>query len=134
MRMERGFSLIELMIAVVIVAIIFAFALPSFSAQAQKSRRSDGTAALSRATMVMESCRSDLATYAGCAGRIAATSEDSFYNLGVNIPAGGASYTLTATAAGVQAQDTRCATITLNSQGTRGYTGTATSAATCWNS
>ena len=132
--MERGFTLIELMIAIVIVAIIFTFALPSFSAQAQKSRRSDGTAALSRATMVMESCRSDLATYTGCAGRLAATSEDSFYNLGVNIPAGGASYTLTATATGVQAQDTLCATITLNSQGTRGYTGTASNAATCWNS
>lgn len=85
MRSERGFTLIELMIAVVILAIIVAFALPSYSAQAQKSRRSDGTAALSRATMVMESCRSDLATYTGCAGRIAATSEDSFYDLGVNI-------------------------------------------------
>ena len=84
--------------------------------------------------MVMESCRSDLATYTGCAGRIAATSEDSFYNLSVNIAADGISYTLTATATGVQVKDAKCATIILNSQGTKGYTGTASNAATCWNS
>ena len=132
MRSERGFTLIELMITIVILAIIVAFALPSYTAQAQKSRRSDGTSALSRATMVMESCRSDLATYAGCAGRVAATSEESFYNLSVVITGGGTGYNLTATAAGVQTQDALCTTITLNSQGTKGYTGTAPNAATCW--
>ena len=132
MSMERGFTLIELMITIVILAIIVAFALPSYTAQAQKSRRSDGTAALSRATMVMESCRSDLATYSGCAGRVAATSEESFYDLTVVVATGGVSYTLTATPTGVQAKDARCATITLSSQGTKGYTGTASDASTCW--
>jgi type IV pilus assembly protein PilE len=132
MRSEQGFTLIELMITIVVLAIIVAFALPSYTARAQKSRRSDGTAALSRATMVMESCRSDLATYAGCAGRIGAASEESFYTLAVVITGGGSGYNLTATAAGAQAQDARCATITLNSQGTMGYTGTAPDAATCW--
>ena len=132
MKMERGFTLIELMITIVILAIIVAFALPSYSAQAQKSRRSDGTAALSRATMVMESCRSDLATYTGCAARVAATSEESFYNVSVAVAVGGGAYTLTATATGVQAEDTRCTTLTLNSQGSKGYTGTAPDAATCW--
>ena len=132
MGSERGFTLIELMITIVVLAIIVAFALPSYTAQAQKSRRTDGTSALSRATMVMESCRSDLATYTGCAGRVPAFSEESYYALNVAVSAGGAAYTLTATPAGVQAQDLRCTTITLTSQGTKGYTGTAPNVASCW--
>ena len=132
MRAERGFTLVELLITVVILSIIVAIAMPSYSAQAQKSRRADGTSALSRATMVMESCRSDLATYTGCAARVAATSEESFYNITIAVAVGGGAYTLTATATGVQADDTRCTTLTLNSQGSKGYTGSAPHAASCW--
>lgn len=130
MRPERGFTLIELMITIVIVAIIVAIAFPSYSEYVQRSRRSDGTSALSRATMVMESCRSDLASYTGCAGRVAATSDEGFYNITVAVTS--SSYTLTATALGVQAQDVRCNTLTLDSQGTKGYTGSAPDVATCW--
>lgn len=126
--------MVELMIAMVILSILVAVALPSYTAQAQKSRRSDGTSTLSRATMVMESCRSDLATYTGCAGRIAATSEESFYNISVTVAVSGAAYSLTATATGVQAEDNDCTTLTLNSQGVRGYTGDAADAARCWGS
>ena len=130
MRPERGFTLIELMITIVIVAIIVAIAFPSYSEYVQRSRRSDGASALSRATMVMESCRSDLASYTGCAGRVAATSDEGFYNITVAVTS--SSYTLTATALGVQAQDARCNTLTLDSQGTKGYTGSAPDVATCW--
>ncbi len=132
MNSERGFTLVELMITLVILAILVAFALPSYTAHAQKSRRTDGTAALSRATMVMESCRSDLATYSGCTGRVATTSDESHYTIAVTVAADGATYALVATATGVQAEDTRCTTLTLNSQGTRGYTGYAPNAASCW--
>ena len=132
MKSEHGFTLIELLITIVILAILVAVALPSYMAQAQKSRRTDGTAALGRASMVMESCRSDLATYAGCAGRVAVTSGESFYNMGVAITGGGSGYNLTATATGDQANDGYCTTITLNSQGTKGYTGSAADTATCW--
>jgi type IV pilus assembly protein PilE len=130
MRSERGFTLIELMITIVIIAIIVAIAFPSYTEYVQRSRRSDGTSALSRATMVMESCRSDLASYTGCAGRVAATSDEGFYNLTATVT--GSSYTLSATALGVQAKDVKCTTLTLNSQGTKGYTGSAPDAATCW--
>ncbi|MGB5438499.1 MAG: type IV pilin protein [Gammaproteobacteria bacterium] len=132
MKTERGFTLVELLITIVILAIIVAIAVPSYSGKVQKSRRSDATTALSRATMVMESCRSDLATYSGCAARIPATSEESYYNLTVAVAVGGASYTLTATPAGVQADDTHCTTLTLNSQGSKGYTGSAPDVAGCW--
>jgi len=132
MKSEHGFTLMELLITMVILAILVAVAVPSYMAQAQKSRRTDGASSLGRASMVMESCRADLATYTGCTGRVAATSEESFYNLGVVITGGGNGYTLTATATGSQSNDARCTTITLTSQGTKGYTGTAPDAATCW--
>ena len=132
MKTERGFTLVELLITTVILSIIVAIAMPSYSSKAQKSRRTDGVTALSRATMVMESCRSDLATYSGCAARVAATSEESYYNVTVAVAVGGGAYTLTATATGVQADDSRCTTLTLNSQGSKGYTGTAPDAAGCW--
>jgi len=134
MRAERGFTLVELMITMVVLSILVAVALPSYTAQAEKSRRADATSTLSRATMVMESCRSDLATYTGCAGRIAATSEESYYTISVTVPVSGAAYTLTATATGAQAEDNDCTTLTLNSQGARGYTGDAPYAARCWGS
>ena len=108
------------------------YALPSYMGQAQKSRRTDATTALGRASMVMETCRSDLATYSGCAGRVAATSDESFYNLAATITGGGSGYVLTATATGGQAEDDYCTTITLNSQGTKGYTGSAPDSSTCW--
>ena len=132
MKSENGFTLIELLITIVILAILLAVAVPSYMSQAQKSRRTDGTSALGRASMVMETCRSDLATYAGCAVRVAATSEESFYNMAVTITGGGSGYSLVATATANQSGDDYCTTITLNSQGTKGYTGSAADTATCW--
>ncbi|MBX2858514.1 MAG: type IV pilin protein [Cellvibrionaceae bacterium] len=52
---QRGFSLIELIIAVAIVAILAGIALPSFQSSAEKGRRSDGQAALLDAASKMES-------------------------------------------------------------------------------
>jgi type IV pilus assembly protein PilE len=133
MNSKRGFSLIELMVAVAIVAIIITIGYPSYLSYMQRTRRSDGIAALNHAAMVMESCRSDLATYVGCEARVAAQSENGYYTL---VPSAitASSYLLTATAVGVQAKDGKCATFTLDSQGTRGYTGSAPDVATCWGS
>jgi type IV pilus assembly protein PilE len=132
MKKERGFTLIELMITIVVLSIIVAIAFPSYMAQARKSRRADATAALGKATMVMESCRADLATFTGCGARLDAASEENYYAISVNIPVTGLSYTLTATAQGAQQNDDLCDTVTLTSAGTKGYTGTAPDVATCW--
>ena len=131
MNSEKGFSLLELMIVVAIIGLIVSIGYPSYTGYMQKTRRADGVAALNHAAMVMESCRSDLATYVGCDARVAAQSERGNYTLA---PSGitASAYLLTATAVGVQAKDGKCATLTLTAQGTKGYTGTAPDVATCW--
>ncbi len=56
---ERGFTLIELMIVVIIVAILTAVAIPSYFAQVQKSRRSEAKAALTQIATMEQQFRTE---------------------------------------------------------------------------
>lgn len=51
---QSGFTLIELMIVVVVVAILAAVAMPSYQDSVRKARRADAKAALSQAAQFME--------------------------------------------------------------------------------
>jgi type IV pilus assembly protein PilE len=135
MKSERGFSLIELMVVVAVIAIIVGIGYPSYLSYTQKTRRSDGIAALNHDAMFMESCRSELATYENCDTdtRFLTQSEKGHYTIAASAITA-STYTLTATAVGVQAKDGQCTKLTLNAQGTRGYTGSAPDAASCWGS
>ena len=62
-RRPRGFTLVELMITVVVVAILGAVALPSFLSQMRKGRRSDAVAALSLVQQAQEKWRSSNGSY-----------------------------------------------------------------------
>jgi type IV pilus assembly protein PilE len=62
---QGGFSLIELMIAVVIVSILAAIAYPAYQDSIRKARRADAQAALTGLAAVMERAFSDSNTYAG---------------------------------------------------------------------
>ncbi len=53
-KQNRGFSLIELMIALAILTIIVSVALPSYEKSVQKSRRSDVIIALEKAAAMQE--------------------------------------------------------------------------------
>jgi type IV pilus assembly protein PilE len=63
LSMSRGFSLIELMIVVVIIAIIAAFAIPAYQDNIRKSKRTDAKTALSDAAARMEQFYLDRKTY-----------------------------------------------------------------------
>ncbi len=73
---ERGFTLIELMIAVVIVAILLSVAVPAYQDSIRKGRRTDARNALMAAQLVQEKYRGNNATYGTTAQTgLATTSE-----------------------------------------------------------
>jgi type IV pilus assembly protein PilE len=118
---EAGFTLIELMIIVVIIAIISVFANSMYSKSVQKSRRAEGKALLLEAAALQERRIADAGTYAtdmtdlGYAAN-PAISENLLYSVAVTNTNG---FTLTATAVNRQAVDTQCATMTLNALGVK---------------
>ena len=124
-----GFTLIELMIVVAIIAIIAAIAVPSYENQMQKTRRTDGTAALLQARQGMERHYSKNYTYLGAAAGTAFIAKapidgnDTFYNLTLDaVTATG--FTITATPVNAQQNDS-CGALGINQAGAKGAKGSA---------
>jgi len=126
----EGFSLIELMIAVTIVGIITAVALPTYTEHVQRTRRSDGQAALLSLAARVEHFYTENNTYVGAtpaAVGASATSPEGYYtvttsNLSTN------TYTLTATPVNGGPQDgDPCGALTINQANIKSPTTT-----NCW--
>ena len=138
-RRSRGFTLIELMIVVAIVAIIAAVALPQYFGSIRKSRRADAIAALNQIAQAQERWRANNSTYTtdlSSAGlNVTTPTSSGYYTLAIGAGPTGTTYAATASAAGAQLADTRCTSFTLTMNGaTIAYTSTGTStAAQCWN-
>ena len=75
MRRHQGFTLIELMIAVAIVAILSAIAIPSYTEYVQRSRIIEATSTLSSMRVKMEQYFQDNRSYVNActAGTVAPT-------------------------------------------------------------
>lgn len=73
-----GFTLIELMVVVAIVAILAAIALPSFADQMRKSRRAEAVASLQDAQLRLERWRVDHKDFTGSGVTIADTNHYDF--------------------------------------------------------
>lgn len=63
-RPSRGFTLIELVVAIVVVAVLASVALPVFFDSIRKSRRSEGIAALNAVQQAQERWRANNPSYA----------------------------------------------------------------------
>ncbi len=145
-KQNSGFTLVELMIVVVIVAILAAVAMPAYNEHITRTRRSDAETALLDLAARMERYFAENNTYASAtiaSGNAAtdllstATSSASWYTISITAQTASA-YTLQARPVGVQGtRDTRCQSLTYNSLGQKGVAngpaGAPTwTAAQCW--
>jgi type IV pilus assembly protein PilE len=130
-----GFTLIELMIAVAIVGLLTALALPSYQKQVLKSHRPDAKAALLDLASREERYRSTNQSYTSTGTSLgygsnfpinvpSATSPS--YSITVTTSNGGVSYTATATPLGSQSRDS-CGTYTITDTGAQ-----SASQSNCW--
>jgi len=142
MQTARGFSLIELLVALAIVAILASIAIPEYSEYVNKGRRSDAKAFLMQLVSDQESFYAQNFSYANsilAANQLAyddLLSPEGKYTAALTIqPAGCAAgveacrtYSFTVTPVLV---DNRCTSLTLEGNGTRNSTGTGT-VEDCW--
>ncbi len=137
----RGFTLIEVMITVAIVAIVAAIALPSYQDQIRRTRRAEARQELMAIATAQERFYTNCNRYAAtlnnalntCSGlgRATATVMSSSGYYQVSMAGNGTTYTLTAAPQGAQVHDTQCASLSLTDSGLKGATGTL-GAAACW--
>lgn len=133
---HSGFTLIELMIAVSIVGILAAIALPSYNDSLMKSRRADAKTALLELANAMERHFTVNNTYCGaaaggCTGSptIYTPQHEQFYSIDIN-SASSSQYSLTATPVQSSSQkDDVCGTLSINQAGVKTSNGTGEN---CW--
>jgi len=120
MLRPRGFSLIEMMIALVVVAVLAGVAYPGFLQLLRKARRGDAIMALLGVQQAQERWRANSPRYGTLEELgIATTTDGGAYRLSISLH-DPVSYAASAEAIGKQASDTACRFLELAWSG--GYT------------
>ena len=138
---RRGFTLVELMIAMAISAVLIAIGLPSYKSYVEKSRRTDARNALLDLASRQEkffstnnAYTSDPSAlgYGGSAFPVAVQQSGStYYNLRLTLASNRLTWTATAEPLGAQSSDA-CGNFTLTNLGVQGNTGNSQPTARCW--
>jgi type IV pilus assembly protein PilE len=130
-KSSAGFSLLELMVVVMIIAILTAVSYPMYRSHVVKSRRADAKSALAQLAQLQESYYiNNKSSYANTFTNLKGLNElkvvddkivsnDGYYQITLSNPGGNGTFTLTAkpTEGGGQGEDTGCTELTINSVG-----------------
>lgn len=133
---RRGFTLVELAIAVAVVALLASVAYPSYNAYVARSRRADAKQAMLDLAQRLERYYTERGTYAGATlggtdGIYPDVSAGGYYKLAIGTQTADA-FTISATPQGAQTGDA-CAAFGYNQLGEQSVSSAATlSAAKCW--
>lgn len=128
---SRGFTLIELMVVLVVVGILSAIAIPSYTRYILRSHRTSAQAVLAETAQFMERFYTTNNTYAGAALLTAVVPRNAGgtevrYNVSFVEDPDAQAYVLQAIPANAQADDD-CGTLTLSNTGAQGA-----DASGCW--
>jgi type IV pilus assembly protein PilE len=142
-KRQRGVTLIELVIVVVIIGILASIAVPAYQNYIRRANRTDGRAALLALATAQEKyylqCNSyaaDITTSANDCGtgnlQFDPNSERGYYTIAVTA-ADTEGWTATATPNGLpQSKDTKCQSFTLTSTGLKTASGGGDTSEECW--
>ena len=130
-KRNKGFSLIEVMVTMAIVALAASIAYPSFVETIRKARRADATTTLLDLHLAQEKYRANNPTYAANLADLGMTSasNEGYYTVAIAAAAAN-SFSATASPAAGTAQASDSCTFTLTQEGPDVSTSTKRS---CWN-
>ena len=142
MYKQRGVTLIELLTVILVVGILSAIAIPSYSSYVRKARRADAKVMLTSSAQQLERCYTRISSYndgtndaggGSCPLPLGANSANTYtlaiaFDTTAGMPAG-QSYTLTASPLGNQLLDTHCGNYRLNQMSQKTV---STGATDCW--
>lgn len=113
-RASRGFTLVELVVVMAVIAILAAVAIPTYRDQVRKGRRAEAHEALMQVQTAQERWRSNNVTYAATVAALGRPTVSASGNYAIAMSGATATgYTATATAQAKQAGDSACAAITV---------------------
>jgi type IV pilus assembly protein PilE len=141
----RGFTLVEVVVAMAILAILTAIAIPNYTAYVQRSNRSEARSQMLEATIWMERWRTERGRYDDPDSpgnpppsppfpttlQQSPSTGTAKYTIAVATPTAIA-YTITATPVGAMAGDV-CGDLEIDSRGRRTFTGGGGTQDVCWN-
>lgn len=133
-RKDSGFTLIELMIVVIVIGILAAIAIPSYTEYTRQARRSDAQSTMLEIQLALEKHRANAASYATYAGTMPTSTYYTFSVTGTSATA----YTINAAAKNGTSQqgDTGCTAMTMNESSIKcpGPDASCATHTACWKS
>lgn len=142
---HSGFSLLELIMALMVFGIIAVIAIPTYQQQLYKSRRTDAQASLISLQLAQEQYRANCLQYATTLASNSSCNADGHYTLSASTispnhyyqlsiqSATSTNYILTATATSAQIGDINCQTLSIDQSGAKtAHTGNGQIATDCW--